>query len=137
MSNTVMPTSGQSNESPFDRVKRTRADGTVYWSGRELMPLLGYDSWRRFTDAIDRAKAAAQAQNNDVTRLFASAVKKSSGGRPAEDVELARFAAYLVAMNGDPRKPEIAAAQHYFAVRTRQAETTPAVDPSTLSLIHI
>lgn len=120
MANTTVSTGAAS---PFDAIRRTRPDGSEYWSARELMPLLGYDSWRRFADSIDRAKTTAANQGQDAHRLFAGAVKKSEGGRPAEDVVLSRFAAYLVAMNGDPRKPEIAAAQAYFAVKTREAET--------------
>lgn len=110
------------NGSPFDHVKKTDVQGGEFWSARDLMPLLGYDSWRRFSDTIERAKASATVQGHDVTRLFAGAVKKSTGGRSGEDYRLTRFAAYLVAMNGDPRKAEVAAAQSYFAVRTREAE---------------
>ncbi|NKS17796.1 hypothetical protein GS490_15870 [Rhodococcus hoagii] len=112
-------------QSPFDRIRQVHPDGTEGWWARDLMPLLGYDSYRRFADAINRARTAAAAQGHDVKSLFADVVKKSSGGRPAEDVELARFACYLVAMNGDPRKPEVAAAQAYFAIRTREAEVAP------------
>ncbi|UTN91521.1 antirepressor [Gordonia phage Periwinkle] len=108
--------------SPFDAIRRTTPEGREYWSARDLMPLLGYDSWRRFADAVKRAKIAAQNSGHDVTSLFAGAVKKSDG-RHAEDYHLARFACYLVAMSGDPRKPEVAAALSYFAVRTREAET--------------
>ncbi|OZM75083.1 hypothetical protein CFN78_02600 [Amycolatopsis antarctica] len=88
------------------------------------MPLLGYDSWRRFTDAIERAKAAAFLADADLSRLFADAGKKPGGGRPACDLRLERHACYLIALNGDPRKTEIAAAQTYFAVRTREAEVS-------------
>lgn len=108
--------------SPFDQIKRTRADGSEYWSARDLMPLLGYDSWRRFVDAIDRAKAAAENQGTAVDQAFCRSRQEATGGRPGEDVHLSRFAAYLVAMNGDPRKDEVAAAQSYFAIRTREAE---------------
>lgn len=103
-----------------------RPDGSEFWSARDLMAPLGYDNWQNFAQAIDRAKVAAQAQGNTVTSLFIDASKKTSG-RPQQDVQLARFACYLVAMNGDPRKPEVAAAQAYFAIRTREAETTPAL----------
>lgn len=72
-----------------------------------------------------------------MTRHFDGTVKKSTGGRPAEDVFLTRFAAYLVAMNGDPRKPEVAAAQSYFAVKTREAETRKAPELSRIDLIEI
>lgn len=123
--------------SPFDAIRRTRPDGSEFWSARDLMPLLDYDSYRRFADAIARARFAAEVQGHNITDLFADAVKKSSGGRPAEDVELARFACYLVAMNGDPRKPAVAAAQSYFAIRTREAETRPAFDPNQLTRSEI
>ena len=111
------------NGSPFDHVKQVDDRGEEFWSARDLMPLLGYKQWRQFSDSIDRAKAAAAAQNIDLTSNFADTRNNTgTAGRPAEDVLLTRFAAYLVAMNGDPRKPEVAAAQSYFAVKTREAE---------------
>lgn len=118
--------------SPFDAIKRTTTDGQEFWSARDLMPMLGYDRWENFSAAIDRAKIAAEVQDHNVENLFRGVTKKGSG-RPQQDYELARFACYLVAMNGDPRKPEIAAAMSYFAVRTREAETAPAFDPATLT----
>lgn len=108
--------------SPFDAIRRVRDDGSEFWSARDLMEAVAYDRWERFAGAIDRARLAAKNQGHDVDDLFRGAAKKS-GGRPQADVELTRFAAYLVVMNGDPRKPEIAAAQQYFAVRTHEAET--------------
>jgi DNA-damage-inducible protein D len=97
------------------------------------MPLMGYGSdWRNLLTAVDRAKATAANTGDDPVALFVGVTEKTSG-RPREDFHLARFAAYLVAMNGDPRKPETAAAQAYFAVRTREAETLPAFDPASLS----
>jgi DNA-damage-inducible protein D len=112
--------------SPFDAMKRTRSDDSEFWSARQLMPDLGYTDWRNFVSSIDRAKAAATNQGLNVSDLFVDATEKTAG-RPREDFELARFACYLVAMNGDPRKREVAAAQAYFAIQTRMAETaTPA-----------
>ncbi|MCF4006776.1 hypothetical protein L1O03_06230 [Corynebacterium uropygiale] len=123
--------------SPFDQAKQTRLDGSEFWSARDLMPMLGYgDKWQNFHGSIERAMIAAEAQNCDVSRLF-TGVSKKTMGRPQKDYELARFAAYLVAMNGDPRKPEIAAAQAYFAVRTREAETAPVFDPTQLTRAEI
>lgn len=118
------------SSSPFDGIRITTPEGREYWSARELMPLLGYNNWRDFANAIQRAKIAAHNSGHNVTSLFAGALKKSDG-RPAEDYHLARFACYLVAMSGDPRKPEVAAALAYFAIRTREAETAqPAVGTS-------
>lgn len=108
---------------PFDALRQVRADGTEFWAARDLMPILGYDRWENFTAAVARAHASAVAQGHDVNTLFRGVTKKGAG-RPQQDIELARFACYLVAMNGDPRKPEVAAAQAYFAIRTREAETT-------------
>ena len=118
-------------QSPFDSIKRVGEDGTEYWSARDLMPLMGYahrGAWQRFDESvISRAKRAASNQGMQVDNLFIGSYEKT-GGRPREDFKLTRYAAYLVAMNGDPNKPEVAAAQHYFAVQTRVAETqTPAL----------
>lgn len=124
--------------SPFDAIAKRRPDGTEYWSARDLMPIMGYDSWRRFSEAIARAKVSAELQGHNVLNLFAGAVKKPTGGRPLEDIYMVRFAAYLVAMNGDPRKPEIAAAQAYFAIQTRVAETqTPQRELSRRDLARM
>lgn len=109
--------------SPFDEIRRVSDVGTEFWSARELMPLLGYGAdWRNFASVIEKARIAAQNQGENVSRLFGGVTEKGAG-RPREDFHLSRFACYLVAMNGDPRKPEVAAAQAYFAIRTREAET--------------
>ncbi|QEP08759.1 phage antirepressor KilAC domain-containing protein [Glutamicibacter sp. ZJUTW] len=122
--------------SPFEQIKLTTEAGTEYWSARDLMPLLGYETWRRFEESITRAKFTAANQNQPIESLFVGTVKKSEGGRPAEDIHLARYACYLVAMNGDPRKPEVAAAQSYFAIQTRAAEVqAPPAKPSGVELL--
>ena len=126
-----------SGESPFDSIRQVRPDGSEFWSARDLMPLLGYDRWENFESAIVRAALAASAQGYEISELFRDVTKKG-GGRPQSNRELARFACYLVAMNGDPRKPEVAAAQAYFAIRTREAEVTPKpAELSRLDLIEI
>lgn len=127
--------------SPFDHIRRTDENGE-YWSARELMPLLGYGAdWRNFTASIDRAKFAALNTGEDVDRVFVGVTENPSelGGRPRADFRLTRYAAYLVALNGDPRKSEIAAAQTYFAVKTREAEVAapPAPDLASLSRLDI
>ncbi|MFJ1461778.1 BRO family protein [Nocardia sp. N2S4-5] len=123
--------------SPFDHIKRTRADGSEYWSARELMPLMGYSRWQHFDVPIKRAMKTAENQAHDLTSNFTGSRKDPGTSGPAQiDYELSRFAAYLVAMNGDPNKPEVAAAQAYFAIQTRTAETRPAV-PAAVSTFDI
>lgn len=109
--------------SPFEAIKQTRPDGTEFWTARDLMEKLGYSNWQNFVTAIERAKMTAVNQGMNLDLLFIGISKKSFMGRPKEDYELSRYAAYLVSLNGDPRKPEVAAAQSYFVVRTREAET--------------
>lgn len=117
--------------SPFDAIRRTRDDGTEYWSARDLMRVEGYQRWEKFKNGFSRAVATARNQGHDVWHHFPQSAQKvdigSGATREIEDYALTRFAAYLVAMNGDPNMPEVAAAQAYFAIRTREAETRPAV----------
>ncbi|SKY29633.1 DNA-damage-inducible protein D [Mycobacteroides abscessus subsp. massiliense] len=126
-------------ESPFDagRMPCPRG-GEDVWSTRWLMGKMAYSRWEDFERVIERAKQAAHNQGFNVRTLFRVAPKKT-GGRPQLDYEVPRFAAYLIAMNGDPRKPQVAAAQTYFAVRTREAEvaeqfTIPKSLPEALRL---
>lgn len=121
--------------SPFDQIKKTRPDGSEFWSARDLMPLMGYVRWEDFLKITRRAEISAK--NTGQGGFSAITEKLSQGGRPRTDYELTRFAAYLVAMNGDPNKPEVAAAQAYFAVRTREAETAPVFDPTQLTRAEI
>lgn len=128
-----VPAQNLGTTSPFDAIRRTNERGE-FWSARDLMPLLGYDSWRRFDDTVQRAKMACGNSGLDATSNFADAVKVAPSGPAGADYEMTRYAAYLVAMNGDPRKAEIAAAQTYFAVKTREAEvSTPKVNPAEVS----
>jgi hypothetical protein len=119
-----------SHTSPFESIKQS-LHGADLWSARDLMPLLGYDRWQNFHEAIERARFTCENTGVKVSQNFLLASVKSQG-RPATDYHLTRYAAYLVAMNGDPRKPEVAAAQSYFAVKTREAEVRDAYSMSTL-----
>ncbi|MBW4580669.1 MAG: hypothetical protein KME42_13980 [Tildeniella nuda ZEHNDER 1965/U140] len=118
-----MPNLSRAASNLFDSICRIDEAGNEYWSGRELMPLLGYSEWKHFSPVISRAKLACENTGNPVIEHFSRDTGKNPlGGRPMEDYKLSRLGAYLVAMNGDPRKPEIASAQSYFAVKTREAE---------------
>jgi hypothetical protein len=116
---------GSKLASPFDGIRRVDELELEYWSARDLMPLLGYPRWPDFQQAIERAKASCQNACNPVSEHFRGLTLEIIGaGRPKQDCHLSRYAAYLVAQNGDPRKPEIAAAQSYFIAKTREAETS-------------
>ncbi|AMS02444.1 antirepressor [Gordonia phage Zirinka] len=122
VTNDITPHNGAS--SPFDSIRRVTSEGREFWSARDLMPLLGYDEWRKFDGAIDRARISASNAGYTVTDHFVGAAKVAASGPAAKDHHLSRYACYLIALNGDPRKPEIAAAQTYFVIRTREAEVS-------------
>jgi DNA-damage-inducible protein D len=112
--------------SPFDSGRMPCPQGGEdRWSGRWLMGEMAYARWEDFEKVIERAKQAAHNEGFNVNVLFRvfRSTPKNSGGRPQADYHLTRYAAYLTAMSGDSRKPECAAAMHYFAVKTREAET--------------
>ncbi len=101
-------------------------DGVEFWLARELQELLGYAQWRNFELVVEKAKIACQNAGQPVADHFADVSKMveigSQAERPVEDIALTRYACYLIAQNGDPRKDAIAFAMTYFAVQTRKQE---------------
>jgi DNA-damage-inducible protein D len=108
---------------PFDQIRHEDEYGSEFWYARELMPLLDYAKWERFSGIVAKAIGACANSGLDPSVHFFPEAGRSSMGRPAEDYKLSRYACYLTAMNGASRKPAIAEAQTYFAAKTREAET--------------
>ena len=110
----------------FESYANKTEGGVEFWLARDLQQLLGYDKWDNFLSVISKAKIACETTGHAVSDHFADArkmVKLGSGSeREIEDILLTRYACYLIAQNGDPRKEEIAFAQNYFAVQTRKFE---------------
>jgi DNA-damage-inducible protein D len=100
--------------------------GVEYWLARDIQHLLGYTEWRNFGLVISKAKTACELSGQGVTNHFVDVNKMvdlgSGSQRQIDDIMLTRYACYLIAQNGDPRKTEISFAQTYFAVQTRKAE---------------
>lgn len=110
----------------FDDIAHETDDGVEFWYARELQAILGYTEWRNFNSVIEKAKLSCINAGNIVSDWFVDVNKPITSGKGRteliQDYLLTRYACYLIAQNGDPRKDEIAFAQSYFAVKTREAE---------------
>ena len=100
--------------------------GIECWLARDLQHLLGYTKWDNFLNVVSKAKTACEVSGHPVADHFADVGKMvdlgSGSQREVDDMMLTRYACYLIAQNGDPKKQEIAFAQTYFAIQTRRAE---------------
>ena len=110
----------------FESIKKIDEHGVEYWTARELMSVLGYSTWRRFEDVIKRARQACVNSRQFPQDHFADTGKlikmAKDAVRKIDDYNLDRYACYLIAQNGDSSKKEIAFAQTYFAIQTRNQE---------------
>ena len=112
----------------FEDIKHIDEEGNEYWFARELMPLLGYSKWERFTNAINNAKTSCVKSGYDINDHFPEVGKMvqigSKTSRKLVEYKLSRYACYLIVQNGDSRKEAIALGQTYFAIQTRKQELT-------------
>lgn len=116
----------QSLTETFEGHAQQTESGVEYWLARDLQHLLGYNEWRNFTAVIFKGKTACEGAGHMSLDHFVDVNKTIQMPKGAQkeipDLMLTRYACYLIAQNGDPRKPEIAFAQTYFAIQTRRAE---------------
>jgi len=120
----------------LESARRVSADGNEFWTARDIHPILGYPVFDKFEPVIQRASDALSANKLDPSHHIARTSNMMGLGkgaqRTATDFFLSRAACYLIAMNGDPSKPEIAGAQAYFVVQTRRNELQEAPTPDEL-----
>lgn len=116
----------QSLTTNFEAHAQQTETGIEFWLARDIQHLLGYSKWDNFLNVVSKAKTACDVSGHSVTDHFADVGKMvdlgSGSQREVDDLMLTRYACYLIAQNGDPKKQEIAFAQTYFAVQTRKAE---------------
>lgn len=110
----------------FETHAQQTETGVEFWLARDIQHLLGYTEWRNFTLVINKAKTACEVSDHAISDHFVDVNKTINMPKGAQkevpDLMLTRYACYLIAQNGDPRKAEIAFAQTYFALQTRKAE---------------
>ena len=122
------------SESLFESIKHTNNYGQEFWYARELQIALEYTEWRNFSKVIERAKTACKNSQNTISDHFVEINKMVKAGvaiKEIDDIELSRYACYLIVQNGDSRKKVIALGQTYFAVKTRQQELIENFDDLT------
>jgi DNA-damage-inducible protein D len=114
------------SDKTFEEIKRINEYGSEYWLARDLALVLEYSQWRNFLSVVEKAKEACVNSGFDVDDHFADVGKMveigSNTRREIDDIELSRYACYLIVQNADPRKSVVALGQTYFAVQTRRQE---------------
>ncbi len=114
------------HESTFESIRKTNQYGQDYWSARTLQTVLGYSKWDKFLSVIEKARQACANSGQETANHFLQTGKMvdigSGAQREIEDIELSRYACYLIVQNADPAKPIVALGQTYFAVQTRKQE---------------
>jgi DNA-damage-inducible protein D len=136
--NTIAVPGGPESGSPFDAIRREDENGE-YWTARDLQVVMGYEKWENFEAVIDRAIRSAENTATYSEQAFSRSREPvvTSGNAPNThrvNYRLSRYAAYLVAMNGNPNKSQVAAAQSYFAVKTREAENATSKPMSEIEM---
>lgn len=123
MTSNIVPFDQSSEQSPFDSIRQTDSSGSEFWGARELMDMLGFKSWQKFKDVVDIAQENVEfSVGNGLSHFLPVEVK--TGGRTGVDYRLTRLACYHTVLACDSRgKPLVKQAKHYFAVKTREAET--------------
>jgi len=134
MSRTLKPTGPQA---AFEDIRHAGENGGEYWYARELATVLDYVQYRNFLQVVDKAREACRQSGHPEADHFADVSKMVEIGSgallPVDDIQLSRYACYLVVQNGDPRKPVIAQGQTYFALQTRRQELSDTAKFSELS----
>lgn len=125
----------EKDESIFENAKKYLGDGIEFWYARDLQDIMEYTEWRNFLKVIEKAKVACENSGNAIDEHFVDVNKSSpmpnGGARTIDDIQLSRYACYLIMQNGDPRKEVVAIGQTYFAVKTRQQEIIEDYDRLT------
>ena len=128
-------------ESLFESIKHVNDYGEEFWYARELQKVLEYSEWRNFSKVIDKAIVSCNTSKNNALHHFVEVNKTikmpKSATKEIEDIELSRYACYLIVMNGNPRKKVIAVGQTYFAVKTRQQELVDNYEQLTEEQLHL
>ncbi|HBO97155.1 MAG TPA: DNA damage-inducible protein D [Candidatus Omnitrophica bacterium] len=124
------------HESTFESIRKANQYGQDYWSARTLQTVLGYSKWDKFLSVIEKARQACANSGQETANHFLQTGKMvdigSGAQREIEDIELSRYACYLIVQNADPAKPIVALGQTYFAVQTRKQELIEESDYQNL-----